>query len=103
MPLLNGPELVRIVRSPGIFPTPDLPIIKLTAHGEQRRIRESVKLGVNEFLCKPVSVKALFGGLIAILLKPRASVQLSNYYGPASRVPALDPEADASKPVPPAA
>ena len=29
MPLLNGPELVRIVRSPGIFPTPDLPIIML--------------------------------------------------------------------------
>jgi two-component system chemotaxis response regulator CheY len=103
MPLLNGPELVRIVRSPGIFPTPDVPIIMLTAHGEQLRIRESFKLGVNEFLCKPVSAKALFEGLISILLKPRASVQLSNYYGPAPRVPALDPKADASKPVPPAA
>ena len=31
MPLLNGPELVRIVRSPGVFPTPDIPIIMLTA------------------------------------------------------------------------
>jgi CheY-like chemotaxis protein len=46
MPLLNGPELVRIVRSPGVFPTPDIPIIMLTAHGERRRIVESVKLGV---------------------------------------------------------
>ena len=27
MPLLNGPELVRIVRSPGVFPLPDIPII----------------------------------------------------------------------------
>jgi two-component system chemotaxis response regulator CheY len=103
MPLLNGPELVRIVRSPGIFPTPDLPIIMLTAHGEQWRIRESVKLGVNEFLCKPVSAKALFERLISILLKPRASVQLGNYYGPAPRVPALDSEAKAPEPVPPAA
>jgi two-component system, chemotaxis family, chemotaxis protein CheY len=50
MPLLNGPELVRIVRSPGVFPTPDIPIIMLTAHGERRRIVDSVKLGVNEFL-----------------------------------------------------
>jgi CheY-like chemotaxis protein len=103
MPLLNGPELVRIVRSPGMFPTPDLPIIMLSAHGEQRRILETVKLGVNEFLCKPVSAKALFERLISILLKPRASVQLGDYYGPAPRVPALDPEADAPDTAPPAA
>ncbi len=87
MPLLNGPELVRIVRSPGVFPMPDVPIIMLTAHGERWRILESVKLGVNEFLCKPVSAKALFDRLISILLKPRESVQLGEYYGPAPRLP----------------
>ena len=85
MPLLNGPELVRIVRSPGVFPTPDVPIIMLTAHGERWRIVESVKLGVNEFLCKPVSAKALFDRLISVLLKPRASVRLGEYYGPEPR------------------
>ena len=31
MPLLNGAELVRIVRSPGVFPMPDVPIIMLAA------------------------------------------------------------------------
>jgi two-component system chemotaxis response regulator CheY len=103
MPLLNGPEVVRIVRSPGVFPTPDLPIIMLTAHGEQWRIMESVKLGVNEFLCKPVSAKALFERLISILLKPRASVQLGKYYGPAPRQPARDPAAGGSDPAPSAA
>ncbi len=76
MPLLNGPELVRIVRSPGVFPTPDIPIIMLSAHVEHWRILELVKLGVNEFLCKPVSAKALFGRLLSILLKPRESVRL---------------------------
>jgi CheY-like chemotaxis protein len=87
MPLLNGPELVRIVRSPGVFPTPDIPIIMLTAHGERWRIVEAVKLGVNEFLCKPVSAKSLFERLISILLKPRANVQLGDYYGPIPRMP----------------
>jgi two-component system chemotaxis response regulator CheY len=87
MPLLNGAELVRIVRSPGAFPTPDLPIIVLTAHGERRRILEAAKLGVNEFLCKPVSAKALYDRLLSILLKPRQSVQLGEYYGPAPRRP----------------
>jgi two-component system, chemotaxis family, chemotaxis protein CheY len=99
MPLLNGPELVRIVRSPGVFPTPDIPIIMLSAHGEQWRIIKSVKLGVNEFLCKPVSAKALFERLMSILLKPRESVRLGDYYGPAPRISVFDTELE----TPPAA
>jgi len=96
MPLLNGPELVRIVRSPGVFPMPDIPIIMLSAHGERWRIVESLKIGVNEFLCKPVSAKALLDRLISILLKPRASVRLGEYYGPAPRRPMLPPKVDYS-------
>ena len=92
MPLLNGPELVRIVRSPGVFPSPDIPIIMLSGHGERWRILESVKLGVNEFLCKPVSGKALFDRLISILLKPRESVRVGDYYGPAPRRSMLKPK-----------
>ena len=30
MPVLNGMEVMRIVRSPGVFPRPNLPIIMLT-------------------------------------------------------------------------
>ena len=90
---------MRIVRSPGVFPTPDIPIIMLTAHGEHWRIIEAVKLGVNEFLCKPVSAKSLFDRLVSILLKPRASVQLGNYYGPVPRINTSEP----SDPAPSAA
>jgi two-component system chemotaxis response regulator CheY len=93
MPLLSGPDLVRIVRSPGVFPIPDIPIIMLSGHVEQWRIVEAVKLGVNEFLCKPVSAKVLRERLISILLKPRASVRLGQYYGPAPRQSALKPKA----------
>lgn len=91
MPLLNGPELVRIVRSPGVFPMPDIPIIMLTAYGERSRILETVKLGVNEVLCKPVSAKGLYDRLISILLKPRRSIRLGSYYGPMPRRPVFDP------------
>jgi two-component system chemotaxis response regulator CheY len=103
MPLLNGPELVRIVRSPGVFPVPDIPIIMLTGHGERWRIVEAVKLGVNEFLCKPVSAKALQDRMISILLKPRESVQLGEYYGPEPRSPMLMPKIVGSDDVSPAA
>lgn len=86
MPLLNGPELVRIVRSPGVFPIPDIPIIMMSGNVERRRVLEAAKLGVNEFLCKPMSAKALLERLISILLKPRESVRVGQYYGPAPRV-----------------
>lgn len=90
MPLLNGPEFVRIVRSPGVFPTPDIPIIMLSGHGERSRVVEAIRLGVNEFLCKPVSAKALLDRLISIIAKPRESVQLGEYYGPEPRKLVLD-------------
>jgi two-component system chemotaxis response regulator CheY len=94
MPLLSGPELVRIVRSPGVFPMPDVPIIMLTGHCERWRVIEAVKLGVNEFLTKPVSAKSLYDRLVSITLQPRPIVQVGDYYGPEPRklVPETDDE-----------
>ncbi|MEA2990522.1 MAG: two-component system, chemotaxis family, chemotaxis protein CheY, partial [Alphaproteobacteria bacterium] len=85
LPLLNGAEFVRIVRSPGVFPMPDIPIIMLTSHGERWRVVEAVRIGVNEYLRKPVSAQALLDRFISILAKPRATVQVGDYYGPEPR------------------
>ena len=85
MPLLNGAELVRIVRSPGVFPVPDVPIIMTSGYGERWRVVEAMRLGVNEFLVKPVSAKAVRDRMLAILAKPRPTVQRGQYYGPEPR------------------
>jgi two-component system, chemotaxis family, chemotaxis protein CheY len=85
LPLLNGAEFVRIVRSPGVFPMPDIPIIVLSAHAERWRVIEAVRLGVNEYLCKPVSAQQLLERFVSILAKPRATVQVGDYYGPEPR------------------
>jgi DNA-binding response OmpR family regulator len=82
---LSGAELVRIVRSPGVFPMPDVPIIMLSGHGERWRVVEAVRLGVNEYLIKPVSAKALYDRLVSIMMQPRPVVQLGDYYGPEPR------------------
>jgi two-component system, chemotaxis family, chemotaxis protein CheY len=94
MPLLSGPELVRIVRSPGVFPMPDVPIIMLTGHCERWRVVEAVRLGVNEFLTKPVSAKSLYDRLVAITLQPRPIIQNGDYYGPEPRKHVLEIEDD---------
>jgi len=85
MPLLSGPELVRIVRSPGVFPMPDVPIVMLTGHCERWRVVEAVRLGVNEYLTKPVSAKALYDRFVSITMQPRPVVQWGDYYGPEPR------------------
>jgi two-component system chemotaxis response regulator CheY len=94
LPLLSGAELVRIVRSPGIFPTPDVPIIVLSFQGERRRVLEAMRMGVNEYLVKPVSAKSLYERIVSILAKPRPIVRVGDYYGPEPRrqSPAPAPE-----------
>lgn len=95
MPVIDGADFVRMVRSPDIFPYPAVPIIMLTGHGEKRRVVQAVEMGVNEFLLKPVSSKALQDRLIAVLGSPRPMVRRGDYYGPEPRRAAsYKPEAD---------
>jgi CheY-like chemotaxis protein len=85
MPNLTGGEFMRIVRQPGKFALPDVPIIMLTGHVERERVVEAMRLGVNEFLCKPVSAKALQQRIMSIRGNPRPMVRIGEYYGPEPR------------------
>jgi two-component system, chemotaxis family, chemotaxis protein CheY len=85
MPVLDGREVTRIVRSPGVFPKPNLPIIMLTDVGKRSRVHQAIRLGVHEFLVKPISPKTLQQRLIAMLLKPRPMVRAGRYYIPLPR------------------
>jgi two-component system, chemotaxis family, chemotaxis protein CheY len=85
MPGMNGAEFMRRVRAPGEFPYPDVPIIILTGHGERSRVLEAMRLGVHEFLLKPVSGRTLHSRLVSVLARPRQMVKQGAYYGPQPR------------------
>jgi two-component system chemotaxis response regulator CheY len=85
LPVLSGSQVVRIVRSPGLFPKPHLPIIMLTASAHRSRVAEAMRLGVHEFLVKPTSPKALRDRLLSIIMKPRAMVRVGDLYVPEPR------------------
>ncbi|HET7848287.1 MAG TPA: response regulator [Pseudolabrys sp.] len=85
LPVLGGAEVTRIVRSPGVFPRPNLPIIMLTGRAERQYVHEAMRSGVHEFLIKPTSPKALQDRLISIMFRPRPMMQLGKYYVPAPR------------------
>ena len=85
MPVLNGMEVMRIVRSPGVFPRPNLPIIMLTSNARRSAVMEAMHAGAHEFLVKPTSAKALQDRLTSIVANPRPMVQLGEAYVPQPR------------------
>lgn len=85
MPVLNGMEVMRIVRSPDVFPRPNIPIIMLTTRGHRSTVLQALRTGAHEFLVKPTSAKALRDRLTSIVFNPRPMVRLGDYYVPQPR------------------
>jgi CheY-like chemotaxis protein len=85
MPVLDGMEVIRIVRSPGVFPRSNLPIIMLTNRAQRSSVVEVLRAGVHEFLVKPTSPKALHDRLLSIVIKPRPMQKLGHFYVPKPR------------------
>lgn len=82
---LDGIEFARMVRTADDSPNPFVPIIMLSGHSEQNRIMVARDAGVNEFLVKPISAKALFSRIQAVIERPRQFVRTKNYFGPDRR------------------
>jgi CheY-like chemotaxis protein len=93
LPVLNGMEVMRIVRSPGVFPRPDLPAIMLTSRTRRSHVLEAMRVGVHEFLVKPTSPKALRDRLMSIMIKPRPLMKVGELYVPKPRLSPLKNEA----------
>jgi len=85
IPVLSGPQIMHIVRSPGVFAKPFLPIIMLTPRASRKRVSEAIRLGVHEVLTKPTSPKMLQDRLLSILVNPRPMVQVGKYLVPEPR------------------
>jgi two-component system chemotaxis response regulator CheY len=87
LPVLSGSQVIKIVRSPDVFPKPHLPIIMLTANAQRSHVSEAMRLGVHEFLLKPTSPRALQDRLLSILVRPRPMVRIGKHYVPEPRRP----------------
>lgn len=85
MPVMDGIELTRAIRRPDSPVNPYVPIVMLTAHSEKGRVVEARDAGVTEFLCKPISAKALHQRLLNCVLNPRPFVRTRTYFGPDRR------------------
>jgi two-component system, chemotaxis family, chemotaxis protein CheY len=85
MPMLDGLEVARMIRSPSASVNPFTPIIMISGHAERQRIRTARDAGVNEFLVKPVSAKGLYDRVMVVVAYPRPFIRTKTYFGPDRR------------------
>src|SRR5690606_32770710 len=82
---LDGVGFTRLVRASPDSANIYLPIIMMTGHSEKSRVTEARDAGVNEFVVKPITAKALLDRIQAVIFKPRPFVKTETYFGPCRR------------------
>jgi len=82
---LDGVEFTRLVRNSADSANPYLPIIMMTGHSEKSRVYEARDAGVTEFVVKPITAKAVFDRIQAVIMRPRPFVKTDDYFGPDRR------------------
>lgn len=85
MPIIDGVEFIKMIRTGADSPNPFLPIIMLTGHSERNKVFAARDAGVTEFMVKPITAKGLMTRLAAIVERPRPFVRAGDYFGPDRR------------------
>ncbi len=82
---MNGVEMVQRIRQMDNDLHRFVPIIMMSGHPELHRILEARDAGATEFLAKPLSTRAVFDRLVAVIEKPRDFVRTKGFFGPDRR------------------
>jgi two-component system chemotaxis response regulator CheY len=82
---LDGIDFVNLLRNSPDSPAPFAPVIMITGHSTQRRVREARDAGVNEFLAKPVTARGVIHRINLIIEQPRPFIRCPDYFGPDRR------------------
>lgn len=85
MEVLDGLEFIRMIRTGADSKNPYVSIIMLTGHSEMHHIVEARDAGMNEYLAKPVSAKALYERICSVIERPRQFIKTRTYAGPDRR------------------
>jgi two-component system chemotaxis response regulator CheY len=81
---MDGITLLKAIRGPD-SPNQTLPVILMTAHSERHLIEAARDAGVTEAVAKPISARALWQRIEAVLERPRDFIRCATYVGPDRR------------------
>ncbi len=85
MPVLDGLEFVKLLRTSSDAVNRAVPVILLTAHTERSRVEAARDVGATEVCCKPVTAKELMLKISAVVDRPRPFIKAPGYVGPDRR------------------
>jgi DNA-binding response OmpR family regulator len=77
LPKINGYEICRSIRQHGL----DMPIIMLTAKGQEEDIIRGLELGADDYVTKPFSIRELLARAAAFLRRRHAGVSEECRFG----------------------
>ena len=94
MPVLDGVTFVRNLRADESNPFSEVPIIVATGHTEEKHVKACLEAGVDQFLAKPITGRALAERITRALSPNREFIRISGYNGPRRAMGRMVPMAD---------
>lgn len=85
METIDGIEFTRLLRTGVDSPHPYVPIIMMTGHTDRSHVIAARDAGVNEFVAKPLTARALIDRMKSVIENERAWVKSASYTGPDRR------------------
>ncbi|HWA01068.1 MAG TPA: response regulator [Caulobacterales bacterium] len=85
MPGMTGLEVARALRASPDHPAHKARIVMITGYGDRTHVSEARDAGVDEFLVKPITTRALLLRLEAALARGRDFVDVEGFQGPDRR------------------
>jgi CheY-like chemotaxis protein len=85
MPVFDGLELTRAIRSTDTSPSPYTAIIMMSGFCERSRVMKARDAGVTEFLAKPMSARGLYERIDNCIVNPRQFIRTQTFFGPDRR------------------
>jgi CheY-like chemotaxis protein len=82
---IDGVEFTHLLRNAPDSSNPYLPVVMITGHSERSRVTQARDAGVNEFVVKPLTARALLGRLDSVIMRPRPYIRCKTYFGPDRR------------------
>jgi CheY-like chemotaxis protein len=82
---LDGLDFLRLLRRSADSPNQAVPVIMITGHSTSAKVHEARDAGVNEFLAKPLSARAVLERLHRAIDQPPSFVRREGYVGPDRR------------------
>ncbi len=82
---LDGMKFLTKVRQDADSTDPFVPVVICTANTEYRHVCTARDMGMTEFLAKPVSARAIYGRICALVENHRPFIRITNFFGPDRR------------------